>query len=45
MAHEAPKHDLISRNGKLLGYEVFNEAIETLKPGLYMFTWNLESSR
>jgi len=35
ITHEAPKHELISR-GKMLGNDVFNEAIERLRPRLYL---------
>jgi len=35
ITHEAPKHELISRR-KMLGNDAFNEAMERLKPKLYL---------
>jgi len=36
ITHEAPNLELISRNKTTLGYEVFNKAVERLKPKLHL---------
>jgi len=36
ITHETPKLEQVSRDKMSLGYEVFNEAVERLKPKLYL---------
>ena len=36
ITHEVPEHPVLSRNDRILGYKAFNDAMERLRPELYL---------